>query len=94
MIEGGGQLLGVLCDAIAFQLPANHLQDVIRRKLRIKDMNHFEVLQIAMSESGVEQERFPQPWLSQQGDKFLPGVQAINNSLYGVLMAPTQKEHI
>jgi len=61
--------------------------------MRIKNMNHFEVLQIAMSESGMEQERFPQPWLSQQGDKFLPGLQAINNSLYGGLMAPTQKEH-
>jgi hypothetical protein len=46
-----------------------------------------------MSESGVEQERFPQPWLSQQGDKFLPGLQAINHSLYGGLMAPTPKEH-
>jgi len=61
--------------------------------MRIKDMNRFEVLQIAMSESGVEQERFPQPCLSQQGDKFLPGLQAINHSLYGGLMAPTPKEH-
>jgi hypothetical protein len=46
-----------------------------------------------MGESGVEQERFPQPWLSQQGDTFLPGLQAINNSLYDDLMAPTQKEY-
>jgi len=62
--------------------------------MRIKDMNRFEVLQIAMSESSVEHKRFPQPWLSQQGDKFLSGLQAINNSLYGGLMAPTQKEHV
>jgi hypothetical protein len=93
MIERGGQLLDVLCDAIAFQLPADHLQDVIRREIRIKYMNRFEVLQIAMSESGVEQERFPQPWLSQQGDTFLPGLQAIDKSLYSGLIAPTQKEH-
>jgi hypothetical protein len=62
--------------------------------MRIKDMDRFEVLQIAISESGVEQERFPQPWLSQQGDKFLPALQAIDDGLQGGLMAPPQKEHV
>ena len=44
-----------------------------------------------MGESGVEQERFPQPWLSQQGDTFLPGLQAINNSPMTTLWLPLRK---
>jgi len=81
MIEGSGELLGVLGDAIASQLPAAHLHDIIHGKLRIKDINRFEVLQIAMRESGVEQEGFSQPWRSQESHTCLPGLQAINKSL-------------
>jgi hypothetical protein len=80
MREGSGQLLGVLCDAIASQLPADYLQDIRRGQLWIKDMNCFEVLQIAMSESGVEQKRFPQPWLSQESNHCLPGLQGMKKS--------------
>jgi hypothetical protein len=92
MREGSGQLLDVLCDAIASQLPADHLQDIRCGKLWIKDMNRFEVLQIAMSKSGVEQEGFPQPRRSQKRNQCLPGLQAINKSLESGLIAPTQKE--
>jgi len=80
MRTGSGQLLDVLCDAIASQLPADHLQDIRCGKLWIKDMNRFEVLQIAMSESGVEQEGFPHPWLSQESNHCLPGLQGIKKS--------------
>jgi hypothetical protein len=93
MGERSGQLLGVLCDAIVSQFPADHLHDVKRGKLWIKDMNRFEVLQIALSESSMEQESFPQPWLSQESHTFLPGLQSIEKSLESGPIAPTQKEH-
>jgi hypothetical protein len=93
MREGSGQLLVVLCDGIVSQIPADHLQEIRRGKLWIKDMDRFEVLQSAMSESGVEQEGFPQPWLSQESNQGLPGLQAINKSLESGRMASAQKEH-
>jgi hypothetical protein len=94
LIEGSGEPLGVLGDVIASQLPATHLHDLIRGKLRIKDMNRFEVLQIAMSESSVEQEGFPQPWLSQERHTCLPSLQALNKSLESGLIASTQEEPV
>jgi hypothetical protein len=59
MIEGGDELLSVLCRTIAAQFPVHHLQDLIRRELRIKEMDRLDVLQIVLGERGLEQERFP-----------------------------------
>jgi hypothetical protein len=56
-------------------------------------MNRFEVLQSAMSESSVEQEGLPQPWLSHESHTCRPGLQAINKGLESGLIASTQKEH-
>jgi hypothetical protein len=52
------------------------------------------MLQITMGESRVQQERFPQPWLAQEGDTLLSGLKAGNEGLQSSLMAPTQKEHV
>jgi hypothetical protein len=55
-------------------------------------MNQLEVLQVAVGKGCVDQEGFPDPWLSQEKREGLTRLEALPQRLHSRRMTPTRKE--
>jgi hypothetical protein len=66
MVESMCQLCSVRGDRIEAKFPTDHLYGIVEGAWRIPEMDHLDVLEVAVGERRVGQEGFPYPWLSKE----------------------------